>query len=295
MGAYCFGLVLAGAMALSVPERNGVVELGPGSGPIHRGQAGMRALTADGTVRTNIWIATRRFEAAIEAGLGAEMRHPLVFEPSIDWAAGAGASLRRLLTHVDEELGRPGGLADNPLAASALVDLFVHTALRGLPAQPRRDRWPRQATGPRLRICAGRRPISTRMPTGQRGWRTLRAMRDAACEPCNAPSCSFAGRRRMPPCARCGWRGRAPTLRRMRRGLPRRRDAMVSLIPPASIPPMHANSAASRRSRQYGDAVIRGRSGMGPRKAQGHRSGASVLRDGSVAICWSRPNQAAMG
>jgi AraC-like DNA-binding protein len=133
VGAYCFGLLHTGRMALSVPDRNGVTELASGSGPVHRGPAGMRAWTSDGNVRTNIWIATRRFEAALQATLGDTTRRPLVFEPRIDWTVGAGASLWRMLVHITEEFARPDGLADNPLAAVAFVDLFVHTALRGLP------------------------------------------------------------------------------------------------------------------------------------------------------------------
>jgi AraC-like DNA-binding protein len=133
MGAYCFSLIGAGRIALSVPERHETFEIGPGQGLVHGGQPGMKMLTADGTIRTNLWIGSHVFETALGASLGDSSRDPLVFEPVLDWATGVGASLRRLLQHVDEELARPDGLAENRVALVAFTDLFVHSALRGLP------------------------------------------------------------------------------------------------------------------------------------------------------------------
>lgn len=130
--AYCFGLIHAGRLAMSTPDTRGTVEAGPGQGVIQGGQAGTRALTADGTERTNVWIAAARFEAALQACLGEPPRAPLVFAPGLDWESGAGAGLRRLLLHLAEELPQPGGLAAHAPALAAFTDLFVHTALRGL-------------------------------------------------------------------------------------------------------------------------------------------------------------------
>ena len=56
-----------------------------------------------------------------------------MFAPTIRWAAGAAAGLRRLLGHAEAEFADPGGLASNPIALVAFVDLFIHTALRALP------------------------------------------------------------------------------------------------------------------------------------------------------------------
>ncbi len=131
--AYCFTLVRAGRVMLSTPDTRGTTEAGPGQGVIQGGRPGTRLLTTDGTKRTNFWIATARFESALEACLGERLRAPLVFAPGLDWASGAGAGLRRLVLHLAEELRRPGGLATNGPALAAFTDLFAHTALRGVP------------------------------------------------------------------------------------------------------------------------------------------------------------------
>jgi AraC-like DNA-binding protein len=131
--AYHFCLLRSGGLAMSTPDAGGTTEAGPGRGVVEGGRAGTRVLTADGTARTNVWIAAVRFEAALEACLGEPLRAPLTFAPGLDWASGAGAGLRGLVLHLARELPRPDGLAANPPALAAFVDLFVHTALRGLP------------------------------------------------------------------------------------------------------------------------------------------------------------------
>src|SRR4051812_25990296 len=100
MPAYCFCLIRSGRLALSTPDTPGTVEAGPGRGVIQRGRAGTRALTADGTVRTNVWIAAARFESALAACLGEPLRTPLVFAPGLDWASGAGIGLHRLMQYL---------------------------------------------------------------------------------------------------------------------------------------------------------------------------------------------------
>ena len=79
----------------------------------------MRALTADGTARTNVWITAGRVEAALQACLAEPLRVPLVFAPGLDWAPGAdrwacrgrgrGAQIRRLVGAA--ALGGVGGHA----------------------------------------------------------------------------------------------------------------------------------------------------------------------------------------
>ena len=134
MPAYCFSQVRTGRFAMSTPDTRGTtVEAGPGQGVIQRGLAGTRALSADGTARTGIWIASVRLEAALQACLGERLHSPIVFMPQLDWTNGAGAGLRRLVLHLAAELSQPGaGLATNAPALAAFTDLFVHTALQGL-------------------------------------------------------------------------------------------------------------------------------------------------------------------
>jgi AraC-like DNA-binding protein len=138
MPAYCFGRVLTGRMAISVPGagsagKDGWAETEPGHGPIHGGRAETRLFTLDGTTRTNLWVATSRFEAALRAWLHEEMTAPLIFAPSIDWTRGPGAGLHRLVAHAEAEFVTPGGMTTNAVELAAFTDLFVHAALRALP------------------------------------------------------------------------------------------------------------------------------------------------------------------
>ena len=132
MGAHCFTLVRAGTMSLFLPETGRLPSAARGSGLIHFGQPGMEAETGNGSVRSNLWIPRHRFEAALRACLQDQPEQPLSFDPLLDWGSRAGASLRRLLEHVEAEFADPGGLAANPAGLAAMADLFVHTALRGL-------------------------------------------------------------------------------------------------------------------------------------------------------------------
>ena len=138
MPAYCFGHVLAGRMAASVPGarpacNDGWAETGPGHGPIHGGEADTHLLTTDGTARTNLWVATARFDSALRAWLHEELTAPIVFAPTIDWTRGPGAGLRRLIAHAEAEFAVPGGMTTNEVELAAFTDLFVHAALRALP------------------------------------------------------------------------------------------------------------------------------------------------------------------
>lgn len=129
--AYCFGWIRSGRHSTAAAD--GTVEAGAGQGFIVRATAGTRAVTADGTVRTNLWIAAPRFESALSACLGERLRAPLAFGAAPDWPSMSGGALHRLVLYAAEDLPNRGGLASNVLALEAFVDLFVHTALRVLP------------------------------------------------------------------------------------------------------------------------------------------------------------------
>jgi AraC-like DNA-binding protein len=133
MDAYCFSMLRTGRMGVITADGRETIATDEASGWVHSGDGRTRVLTEDGTTRSNIWIATHRFQAVVQACLGDRMREPLVFEPRLDWAAGAGASLARLVSHLACELQQPDGIATNQRALAAFTDLFVHTALRGLP------------------------------------------------------------------------------------------------------------------------------------------------------------------
>lgn len=130
---HCFTLPCAGRMRISMPGANDPVDVEGSRGAIHNGRAGTEAVTADGSTRLNLWIATARLEATLSAVLGESVRTPLAFGPALDWDDGCGPALRRLVLHLTDELERPAGIASNPMALAAFADLFIHSALAGLP------------------------------------------------------------------------------------------------------------------------------------------------------------------
>lgn len=131
--AYCFSMLHAGGMRLSLPGRTEAVEGGPARGLIHSGHHGTRAVTRDGTTRTNLWVARTVLDSALAAQLGEVPRAPLAFQPEINWSTGTGLSIGRLLFHAAAELERSDGMGAQPLALAAFTDLFVQTVLIGLP------------------------------------------------------------------------------------------------------------------------------------------------------------------
>ncbi len=139
--AFCFCDLRSGAMALTPPGAAEPLVGGPGFGLIHGGEGGLTALTDDGTVRTNLWVARSRMEAALVAALEEAPRERLRFNPSVDWSAPGPGAVRRLLLHAEAEFARDDGMAAQPVALAAFTDLFVQTALRELPHNHRDRLW----------------------------------------------------------------------------------------------------------------------------------------------------------
>ena len=131
--AFCFSDLRAGAMALTPPGATEPVVGGPGRGLIHGGEGGLAMLTADGTVRTNLWVGRARMEAALAATLEQVPRERLRFGTALDWSVPGPDAVHRLLLHAEAEFAREDGMAVQPLALAAFTDLFVQTALRELP------------------------------------------------------------------------------------------------------------------------------------------------------------------
>lgn len=151
MDYHCFVLPRAGRMSILQPGTADATEVHGIEGAIHRGRPGTQATTADGTVRLNLWVSTLRLEATLASCLQGTLRAPLTFTPRLDWSRGCGAALRRLVLHLAEELAAGGGIAGNPAAVAAFTDLFIHTALRGLPHNYS-ERLAHGAAGPTPRI-----------------------------------------------------------------------------------------------------------------------------------------------
>jgi AraC-like DNA-binding protein len=103
------------------------------NGLIYRGSPGSRGFTSDDSAWRNLWIEASAVERALEAMLDHRLREPLVFRPDIDWTRGLAASLRGQIDFLVQDMARPGGVADNPIALAAVKDLIVTLMLRGLP------------------------------------------------------------------------------------------------------------------------------------------------------------------
>lgn len=130
--AFCFCDFRSGAMALTLPGAPGPAVGSPECGLIHGGEAGLTALTQDGTQRTNLWVKRARMEAALAAAVGDVVPHRLRFHTSLDWSMAGPNAVQRLLLHAEAEFARQDGMATQPMALATFTDLFVQTALRGL-------------------------------------------------------------------------------------------------------------------------------------------------------------------
>jgi AraC-like DNA-binding protein len=147
MDGYCFSMMHTGRVALLGTGGSEFHLSSMAAGLVYRGHPGTRLLTEDSNARSNLWISASRLECALQARLGDGLRGQIEFCPEVDWTNGVGPGLRRLMLHLAEELGRPEGLASNTLARSAYIDLFVHTALQGIP-NSYAERLQRCADGP---------------------------------------------------------------------------------------------------------------------------------------------------
>lgn len=72
-------------------------------------------------------------EAALGALIGRPVRAPLRFEPRLSLADGVGASLRRLLRFVVDELDREPGPLAAPLVAARYAEILIYTLVTGQP------------------------------------------------------------------------------------------------------------------------------------------------------------------
>ena len=146
---YCVSSILSGMMQMRPPAGD-AVDAGLGRGLIYRGEAGTRFLTGDGCARWNLWIEAPRLERGLEGLLGRASREPLVFAPGLDLGEGAGASLAGVTELLARELGRPDGLAANPVTLATCTDLLVQTMLLRVPHSLRDalDRRRREAVVP---------------------------------------------------------------------------------------------------------------------------------------------------
>ncbi len=126
----CLSFPLQGTVELAAGP-NGTAVAHSARGIVLRGLPGTRILTGDDSARFNIWIDEVRLTRALQVQLDAEVRHPLVFVPSVDWD-GQAAPIARLVSHLVTELADPAGLLSTPHALESFTDTLAHLMLERL-------------------------------------------------------------------------------------------------------------------------------------------------------------------
>lgn len=96
---------------VSSPNRPILVEMGTGYRGLH------------------LVVRPAEMEAALAALLGTNETSPLVFEPRLSLASGAGASLQRLVRFVSDEADREDGAFSSPIVAARLADAVLYKLL----------------------------------------------------------------------------------------------------------------------------------------------------------------------
>jgi AraC-like DNA-binding protein len=115
-------------------SQHGHETTGAGSdGLVFRFTPGTRLLTSDLSARAILYVEAAALEDALEGLLDTRLRERLAFKPGIDWSGGLAASLKGQIDFLIGEMGRQGGVADNPVALAFLTDLVVSLVLRGVP------------------------------------------------------------------------------------------------------------------------------------------------------------------
>ena len=101
----------------------GVFEVGPGS----------TGRSADGSTRTNLWIARSRLQQRLEALLERNCPTPLRFAPPHRWPPGTVNSLRRLVAFASGELEDPYSMLAGGTGLAEFEDLVLRTLIEGVP------------------------------------------------------------------------------------------------------------------------------------------------------------------
>jgi AraC-like DNA-binding protein len=131
LDAYCFTVMLRGEATLIQVGRE-TPAAGP-NGLVFRATPGTRILASDANARESLWIEASTLERALEGLLDNRLRERLAFKPTIDWTSGLAASLKGQIDFLMDDMKRPGGVADNPVALMSLTDLVTSLVLRGIP------------------------------------------------------------------------------------------------------------------------------------------------------------------
>lgn len=128
---YWFGLANAGE--LEVHQGSHVAVASGTTGLALRGLPGTGSLSADGSIRTNLWVEADALERALSLLVDADLRSPIAFHPVVDWSGGLAASLLGLIDYLVTDMRRADGLASNAMASATFNELVLRTVLVGLP------------------------------------------------------------------------------------------------------------------------------------------------------------------
>jgi AraC-like DNA-binding protein len=133
MNAVCLSLPKQGRVELRSPDSQEIAVADQSTGIIYSGRAGNRGTTSDNTKSLSVWIPAAKLKTCMEALVGQAISDDLVFRSTIDLTSGAGASIRQLTGHIEQELARPDSLTSSHIGIDLLEDLLCRYILQGLP------------------------------------------------------------------------------------------------------------------------------------------------------------------
>lgn len=130
--AYCLCLVQRGSARLRSPGHKELADIGHGAGAIYAGTAGTSFASSDDNQRLTVWIPSTKLRDCLESLVERPITQDIAFEPAVDMSAGAGASLRNLLNHLERELAHPDSLISRRIATTLFEDLLCMSIVQGL-------------------------------------------------------------------------------------------------------------------------------------------------------------------
>ncbi len=130
--AYCICLVQRGSAGLRSPGSKELQDIDQNTGVIYAGRAGTNFASSDENQRLTVWIPFPKLHDCLEALIERPVTDSISFAPAIDTTAGAGASLRRLLGHLEEELSLPDSLTSRQVTTNQFEELLCSSIVLGL-------------------------------------------------------------------------------------------------------------------------------------------------------------------
>jgi AraC-like DNA-binding protein len=130
---YCLTSVSQGGVSYVGPASKLSGEADQTTGLIYRGLPDTHLAATDDHERLAIWIPAHRMKERLAALLEKPAGDDLEFDPFIDWNSSPGASLKRLIQLLTEELASPHAFASSAIACEAFTDLLLYTLLKSQP------------------------------------------------------------------------------------------------------------------------------------------------------------------